>query len=80
MEEVAKAETVAFEIIFRFDVCQILSVIHKIMDLMFFLSPAQKMSDLLGRIELCPIFVWDAGIRREISKCKGDLIQVWKVR
>jgi hypothetical protein len=63
MEEIAETKAIAFSIVLRFDIGQILLVIDKIVDGMFFLSLVQEVSDLLGRVEFRPVLVRDSRIR-----------------
>ena len=59
VKEITETKTIEFDVIIGIYICQILLVIHQIMDSMFAFASSQKVGDLLGWIELCPIFIGD---------------------
>ena len=75
MEEITKTKTVKLDVILRIDICQILPVIDKVMNGIFFLAPVQKMCHFLGWVELGPIRVGDTRIRGEIANGKRHLVE-----
>jgi hypothetical protein len=79
VKEISKAKTIKFDVILRIDVCQLSLVIDKVVNVDFPLSLLEKVGHILRRVERGPICVGDAGVGREISECKCDLIQIREV-